>query len=91
MNEQDLELALRQLSGTVTALELAVKVLIVTHPDRKQLAHVWRLMLPEQIDHFMGHPAYAVVEQRETLHKMLADLGGFIEMELPDEESEGDA
>jgi hypothetical protein len=86
MNEHDSEVALRQLSATVTALELAVKVLIVTHPDRKQLTQVWRLMLPEQIDHFMEHPAYAVAHQREALHKMLADLGEFIEMDLPGDE-----
>lgn len=91
MNEHELELALRQLSGTVTTLELAVKVLIVGHPDRKQLARIWHTVLPGQIDSFMEHPAYAVAEQRDTIHKMLANFGAFIEMELLGEESEGEA
>lgn len=88
MNEQELNVAFRELSGTVTALEVAVKAMIIAHPDRKRLARIWRIWLPEQIDHFMEHPSYAVAEQREAVHRLLAELGGFIEMELPGEESD---
>lgn len=91
MSAQDFDVAFHQLSGTVTALEFAVKVLLITHPERKQLAHVWRAMLPGQIDRFMEHPSYAIAGQRDEINKMLADLGAFIEMELPGEESEGEA
>lgn len=91
MSGHDFDVAFRQLSGSVTALEFAVKILIITHPERKKLAHIWRTMLPEQIDRFMEHPAYAVTEQRDAIHKMLADLGAFIEMELPGEDPEGES
>lgn len=90
MNEADFEVALRQLSGTVTALEFAMKALIVTHPDRERLAQVWRAMLPGQIDSFMEQPSYAVTEQRDAIHGLLAELGEFIDMELPGDDSDGD-
>ena len=90
MNENDLCTSFRELSGMVTALEVAVKAMIIAHPDRKRLARIWRIWLPEQIDSFMKHPSYAVAVQREAIHRLLAELGEFIEMELPGEESDGD-
>lgn len=78
----ELEIPLRQLSGKVTALELAVKVFIATHPDREELARVWRTLLPGQIDQFMDQPSYAVPAQRDALNNMLAQLSELIEMKL---------
>lgn len=84
----DYEVALRQLSGKVTAIELVVKMLIITHPDRAALAHAWHSILPEAIDHITEQPAANVPEQMDALNTMLGDLSGFIEMELPSDDTE---
>lgn len=84
----DYEIALRRLSGKVTAIELAVKVLILTHPDRAALAHAWHSILPEAIDSVTEQPASNVPEQMDALNTMLGDLSEFIEMEIPTHDPE---
>lgn len=41
MTPQEMEETVREVSGIVTALELAVKVLIATHPDKQLASMTW--------------------------------------------------
>lgn len=79
----DQEQAIREVSGVVTALDLAIKAIILTHPDRAALRHLWRTLVPEQIDTWMQDPRYSITVQRNAIHRTLADLSGFIEMQIP--------
>lgn len=84
MTTDELEAELRELSGKVTALEFAVKMLTVTHPDRQRFARVWHRFLPEQIDAFMQNPIFDNTTTRDAITRNLADLLVFAEMKLPD-------
>ncbi len=86
--DEDTRTALREMSGQIAALEFAVQILIVAHPQRDRLARLWRSVLPEQIDKFMEQPAY--VETPGPANAALARINDFIEMKLPDDCDEDD-
>jgi len=86
--DEDTQTALREMSGQIAALEFAVQILIVAHPQRERLARLWRSALPEQIDAFMAQPAY--IATPGPANATLARINDFIEMKLPGDDAGDD-
>lgn len=70
----DVEATVRELSGIVTALELAIKVLIATHPDKRVACATWDSARTKQVEDCMTHPSFANETQRNAILMKLADL-----------------
>lgn len=62
------------IGGQAAALEFAVKLLIITHPDKARLRKIWDELLVERIDAWMEQPAYQNAAVRDEMHKQLADM-----------------
>ncbi|MGH8158395.1 MAG: hypothetical protein ACREPQ_09755 [Rhodanobacter sp.] len=72
-------------SGRVLALEYVVQLLIATHPERGKLRALWHGLLPEQLDQWSDEPGYAANDyMRKALHASLSQLGGYLDVEVPD-------
>ncbi|HET7561703.1 MAG TPA: hypothetical protein VFJ87_04915 [Rhodanobacteraceae bacterium] len=81
----DMEATVRTLSGTVTALEFAIKVLIFTHPDKRGVCAAWEVAKARQIELFMENPAFENDTLRNAILTKLADLDEYF-TDTPDQE-----
>lgn len=75
----DVEATVRELSGIVTALELAIKVLIATHQDKRVMHCLWEGVKANQVDECMTHPSFANDTQRNAIMAKFADLSWLFE------------
>lgn len=75
----DVEATVRELSGIVTALELAIKVLIATHPDKRVACATWDSARTKQVEDCMTHPSFANDTQRNAIMAKFADLSWLFE------------
>lgn len=94
MNESsdfDAPLVASVTSGRVLALEYVVQLLIASHPDRELLRAMWNLHLPVQLDEWLEEPGYTNNEAfRTTLHAKLAQLQGFLDVQIPGQDEGAD-
>lgn len=63
-----------QQAGKIGALEFAVKLLIMTHPDREFLRSRWDMTLPAAIDWISEKGIFQYPEYRNSLMANLADM-----------------
>lgn len=74
MTPQEMEETVREVSGIVTALELAVKVLIATHPDKRVACATWHGIKATQVEDCMTNPSFENFTQRTAILDKLAEL-----------------